>query len=57
MLQSLLPVYYVQLSHARICGVFRQLRERALSWDPTVGLGQDLDLDNNATHALLTALA
>ncbi len=51
------PVYYVQLSHARICGVFRQLRERALSWDPTVGLGQDLDLDNNATHALLTALA
>jgi arginyl-tRNA synthetase len=26
------PVYYVQLSHARICGVFRQLQEKRLSW-------------------------
>lgn len=25
-------VYYVQLSHARICGVFRQLVEKRLSW-------------------------
>ena len=51
------PVYYVQLSHARIRGLFRQLHERALAWDPAVGVAQPLDLDNGATHALLTALS
>jgi arginyl-tRNA synthetase len=56
------PVYYVQLSHARICGLFRQLRDRALAWDPAVGLAQPLDLDagttaGRATRALLTALS
>jgi arginyl-tRNA synthetase len=51
------PVYYVQLSHARIRGLFRQLHERALSWDPVAGAVQPLDLDNTATHALLTALS
>ena len=51
------PVYYVQLSHARIRGLFRQLHERALSWDPVAGAAQPLDLDNGATHALVTALS
>ena len=51
------PVYYVQLAHARIRGLFRQLRERALPWDRGTGLEQPLDLDNAATHALLTALS
>jgi len=51
------PVYYVQLSHARIRGLFRQLQERALAWDRATGLAQPLDLDNGATHALLTALS
>ena len=27
------PVYYVQLSHARICGLFRQAKERGLAFD------------------------
>ena len=31
------PVYYVQYAHARVCSVFRQLKERDLSWDRTVG--------------------
>jgi arginyl-tRNA synthetase len=51
------PVYYVQLSHARICGLWRQLAERGLSYDAASGVAQALDLDNNATHALLTALS
>ncbi len=50
------PVYYVQLSHARICGVFRQLDERMLSFDAGNGLAQPLDLDNGATRDLLTDL-
>jgi len=51
------PVYYVQLSHARICGLWRQLRERGLAFDAGNGLQQPLDLENNATRNLLTELA
>ncbi|WP_159016844.1 arginine--tRNA ligase [Cognatiluteimonas profundi] len=51
------PVYYVQLSHARICGLWRQLRERGLAFDADNGLTQPLDLDNAATRNLLTELA
>lgn len=34
------PVYYIQYAHARICSVLRQLKERGLSWDKSVGLQQ-----------------
>ena len=51
------PVYYVQLSHARICGLWRQLGERGLAYDAAAGVAQPLDLDNAATHELLTALS
>jgi arginyl-tRNA synthetase len=51
------PVYYVQLSHARICGLWRQLRERELTFDLDNGLSQSLDLENAATRDLLTELA
>jgi arginyl-tRNA synthetase len=55
-------VYYVQLSHARICGLWRQLRERGLAFDPAHGLAQPLDIDGDglasrATRNLLTELA
>ena len=50
------PVYYVQLSHARICGLFRQLSERGLGYDAGHGLAQPLDLDRGATRDLLTDL-
>jgi arginyl-tRNA synthetase len=50
------PVYYVQLSHARICGVFRQLEERGLAFDLDNGLAQPLDLGNRATRDLVTDL-
>jgi arginyl-tRNA synthetase len=56
------PVYYVQLSHARICGLWRQLHERGLAYDAGNGLAQPLDLDGDssasrATRNLLTELS
>jgi arginyl-tRNA synthetase len=56
------PVYYVQLSHARICGLLRQLKERDLAFDLDNGLAQPLDLDGDssasrATRDLLIDLA
>ncbi|MGI8560211.1 MAG: arginine--tRNA ligase [Luteimonas sp.] len=48
------PVYYVQLSHARICGLLRQLRERGLSFDLEDGLAQTLDLDGDAPGSRAT---
>ena len=51
------PVYYVQLSHARICGLWRNLRERGLAFDAGDGLAQPLDLDHAGTRNLLTELA
>ena len=50
------PVYYVQVAHARMCGLMRQLRERGLSYDPQLGLAQPLDLDDEATRELVIAL-
>lgn len=32
------PVYYVQYAHARICSVFKQLRERHIAYDQALGL-------------------
>ncbi len=32
------PVYYIQYAHARISSVLKQLHERGLSWDETLGL-------------------
>jgi arginyl-tRNA synthetase len=56
------PVYYVQLSHARICGLWRQLRDRGLAFDADNGLAQPLELDGDsvatrATRQLLAELA
>jgi arginyl-tRNA synthetase len=31
------PVYYVQMAHARVCSVFRQLQERGLEHDREIG--------------------
>ena len=50
------PVYYVQVAHARICGVFRQLKERGLSFNAENGLDQPLDLDDRAAHELILTL-
>lgn len=49
------PVYYVQYAHARICSVLRQLNERGLSWDKTVGLAH-LDLLDQPHETALIGL-
>ena len=51
------PVYYVQLSHARICGLLRQLEERGLALDLEQGLAQPLDLGDAPLRALLIDLS
>jgi len=51
------PVYYVQLSHARICGLMRQLDERGLGFDLEDGLAQPLDLSDDSLRALLIDLS
>jgi arginyl-tRNA synthetase len=48
------PVYYVQLSHARICGLWRQLHERGLAFDADNGLAQPLDLDGDSSASRAT---
>ncbi|TYT26669.1 arginine--tRNA ligase [Luteimonas viscosa] len=51
------PVYYVQLSHARICGLLRQLEERGLAFSLDNGLAQPLDLDDVPLRDLLIDLS
>ena len=51
------PVYYVQLSHARICGLLRQLDERGLAFDLDNGLAQALDLGDGPLRDLLIDLS
>ena len=51
------PVYYVQLSHARICGLLRQARERGLALDLEAGLAEALDLADGSTRDLLIDLS
>jgi arginyl-tRNA synthetase len=51
------PVYYVQLSHARTCGLFRQARERGVAFDLSNGLAQTPDLADAPTRNLLTELS
>ncbi len=50
------PVYYVQVSHARMHGLTRQLKERGLSFDAGNGLAQPLDLDDDSARELVTTL-
>jgi arginyl-tRNA synthetase len=50
------PVYYVQVSHARMHGLVRQLKERGLSFDTANGLAQPLDLEDVAARELIATL-
>ena len=51
------PVYYVQYAHARICSVFRQLSERGMSWDQSVGKSNLEYLTQDHEQVLMTMLA
>jgi arginyl-tRNA synthetase len=50
------PVYYVQYAHARICSVFRQLREKGLKHDRANGNTQLSLLTQSHEQQLLSAL-
>jgi len=51
------PVYYIQYAHARICSIFRQLSERALSWDETLGLSNTHLLTTPHEEALISLVS
>lgn len=51
------PVYYIQYAHARICSVLRQLTERGLSWDKTVGLASVHLLEQQHEVALIALIS
>ena len=51
------PVYYIQYAHARIASVFRQLSEKALSWDPANGERQLVRLTEAHEDTLMVSLA
>ena len=50
------PVYYVQVSHARMHGLLRKLREQGLTFDAANGLAQPLDVEDAAAHELVQTL-
>ncbi|HSW70785.1 MAG TPA: arginine--tRNA ligase, partial [Gammaproteobacteria bacterium] len=51
------PVYYVQYAYARICSVFRQLKERGMSYNEALGLNHLPLLKEEAETALVVTLA
>jgi len=50
------PVYYLQYTHARICGLFRQAAEKHLGYDPALGRAAVANLVEPAAVALLQRL-
>ncbi|MGC1182322.1 arginine--tRNA ligase [Legionella sp.] len=51
------PVYYIQYAHARICSVLRQLKERGLLWDKTIGLANVNLLEQSHETALIALIS
>lgn len=51
------PVYYLQYAHARICSIFRQLKERELSWDEALGFDHFEQLTEHQEQELINLLS
>ncbi len=51
------PVYYIQYAHARICSIFRQLKEKNLSYDALNGSENLALLTEDHETSLVTSLA
>ena len=51
------PVYYIQYAHARICSVFRQLKEQSLDWNVATGLAHLAQLNNAYEKELIKQLS
>lgn len=50
------PVYYIQYAHARVCSVFRQLKEKAMPWDADSGKANMHRLEQEHEAALMRTL-
>ncbi|TNF69677.1 MAG: arginine--tRNA ligase [Gammaproteobacteria bacterium] len=50
------PVYYVQYAHARICSVFRQLKEQNKTYESNIGLDNLSSLDSDIEADLANKL-
>ena len=51
------PMYYIQYAHARVCSVFRQLQDKALSYNQNQGFANLSRLNEVHEQALLTRLS
>jgi arginyl-tRNA synthetase len=51
------PVYYIQYAHARVASVFRQLQEKSLQYDESVGVENFTLLTESHEKSLLTTLS
>jgi len=51
------PVYYIQYAHARVSSVFRQLEERGLTFDKTLGLSSVNLLKEEHEHDLIKVIS
>ncbi len=51
------PVYYIQYAHARVASVFRQLKEKSLTWDQASGLDNLAALGEIHEKALMSTLS
>ncbi|MCU7800780.1 MAG: arginine--tRNA ligase [gamma proteobacterium symbiont of Lucinoma myriamae] len=51
------PVYYIQYAHARICSIFRQLEEKSLPYEQTMGLENLALLEETHESDILQQLA
>ena len=51
------PVYYIQYAHARVCSVFRQLREKGLEYDAAHGRASLARLVEPHELALLASIS
>ena len=51
------PVYYVQYAHARICSVMRQLHEKGMVYDDSLGLESVALLNEDHERSLINKLS
>ncbi|MCW8931577.1 MAG: arginine--tRNA ligase [Gammaproteobacteria bacterium] len=51
------PVYYIQYAHARICSIFRQLDEKSLAFDQSLGLDNLSSLTEEHEKDILQQMA
>jgi arginyl-tRNA synthetase len=51
------PVYYIQYAHARVASVFRQLEEKAMTYDRSQGVASFDTLSEAHEKALMTSLS